>query len=928
MSRFVCGSRVAVLALIVVAGAGCMGPERERGEGPTLTVSAGALSLAGVGDVVWDVEVVNGAAQPGVVWRQRFASSRFGDGAGSATYVGPCDASSGVSNHTVKLWVVGVYAGPVTATGEFAGGSGVGVVGTALPFENPSATGPLLKTAECRPNADTPVRFDVAIMRPAEQGFFDIAVNFNDIFCSAKFDCCTENTQGACVSDLALLHDGDGDRSSTFVLGFACTAGPRAGAETELYLDALELDCTSPADGFSADLVIDPAGPGGNQCVAAQTEACTPRVLSPSLDAGRYLYQIGLYRGLEDLMSGTAPAQKVYWNIALGVVRKGAGSIGIENCRLRTRGTADDALGTGLVDDGVIAAGAVYPFIEWDVDLGSCGAEPLTFGDPAAPVRTGYTRTDATAGLGFDYGFGPNRPAGPLGAVAGLCGAAHGTSQLVAPTVGLCASGVASAVAGAGPFTWSCAGVAGGATAVCAADRSCAGGDLGWTVGGSTCQGSAAETAHGFAVITTDMGDPTTGSQGFVCAQGSWSFDGAGTCVTPVDGECGAADGGSTLEAPTVGLCASGVALVVEGEGPYTWSCTGADGGATVECEADLSCAGVVSTWTAGGYGCEGTLPTTAHGGAANADDTLVPTLGSRGFVCVQGNWSATDGGSCLPSAPSGMSFIPPGTFTMGSPESERGRGVVSEAQHEVTLTRGFYLQTTEVTQGQWKALSGGVNPSCYQTPGSTSCSTANTNDSAPVERVDWYSALGYLNARSATEGLPACYTLSGCADSVNGWKDGLHSGCTGATFAGLTCTGYRLPTESEWEYAARAGTTTATYNGNLNEIDCSDTTLLPIAWFCGNAGGRTRPVAGMTANAWGLYDMLGNVWEWTWDWVGSYPGSVTDPLGPDTGFSRVYRGGGWGSVAGRARAAIRDFLGPAVRSVDTGFRPCRTVSP
>jgi len=284
------------------------------------------------------------------------------------------------------------------------------------------------------------------------------------------------------------------------------------------------------------------------------------------------------------------------------------------------------------------------------------------------------------------------------------------------------------------------------------------------------------------------------------------------------------------------------------------------------------------------------------------------------------------EGGQCV-DPPDGMSHVPAGTFTMGSPAEELGRGG-DETQHDVTLTRALWMQTTEVTQGQWKALSGGVNPSCFQTAGSSTCSTANANDTAPVERVDWYSALAYANALSVSEGRQACYTLAGCADPVDGWKNGQHSDCTGATFVGLDCTGYRLPTESEWEYAARAGTTAATYAGDLTAINCTDTTVLPIAWFCGNALSRTWPVAEKLDNPWGLFDMLGNVGEWTWDWYGPYPGAVTDPLGPDTGTWRVLRGGSWSFVAQAVRAAIRVARSPTTTSSDFGLRLVRTVSP
>ena len=400
-------------------------PPESSIDGPSVAVNVAALNLTGVGDVVWDVEVVNGRTSPGpeVVWQRRLSSTGYGDGAGSASYVGPCDADPAVSENTVKVWVVGVYSGPVTALGVFASGAVGGAMGPSVPFENPTTVAaPLTRKVTCLENADVGVQFDVALMRPAQQGFFDIAVNFNNIFCSAKFDCCVEEG-GSCARDLALLFDAGGQRSSTMVLGFACTAGANAAVETELYLDPLELDCTAPSNfttGFAADLVIDPSGAGGNQCVAGSVDGCGPRVTSPVVDADNYLYQVGLYRSLEQLTSGGVVAREVYWNGALGVVRKAGGSVGIEDCWLRTRGTADDAQVARGVDGGAIEAGTVYPYVQWQVKLGSCMAEPLTFGSSTAMVRTEYTKTTDPK-TSFAYGYGPSMPAGPY--VCGLLGA-------------------------------------------------------------------------------------------------------------------------------------------------------------------------------------------------------------------------------------------------------------------------------------------------------------------------------------------------------------------------------------------------------------------------------------------------------------------------------------------------------------------------
>ena len=215
--------------------------------------------------------------------------------------------------------------------------------------------------------------------------------------------------------------------------------------------------------------------------------------------------------------------------------------------------------------------------------------------------------------------------------------------------------------------------------------------------------------------------------------------------------------------------------------------------------------------------------------------------------------------------------WIPPGSFMMGSPDSEEGRSF-DETQHEVVLSQGFFMAETECTQGQWVMVMGS-NPSNFK------------GANRPVENVSWDVAVEYcrkLTAKQRAEGL-----------LPDGWE-------------------WRLPTEAEWEYAARAGTTGAHYG----ELDT-------IAWYGGNCGSKTHPVKQKTANAWGLYDMMGNVWEWCSDWYRDYStGSVTDPTGPSSGSGRVNRGGSWYDDAGRTRSAFRLGLDPGYRCISLGFRP------
>ncbi|MDR3606697.1 MAG: formylglycine-generating enzyme family protein [Oligoflexia bacterium] len=235
---------------------------------------------------------------------------------------------------------------------------------------------------------------------------------------------------------------------------------------------------------------------------------------------------------------------------------------------------------------------------------------------------------------------------------------------------------------------------------------------------------------------------------------------------------------------------------------------------------------------------------------------------------------------------------IPHGTFQMGSPAGEDGH-FENEGLHTVTISHDFEIGVYDVTQRQWFQVMGN-NPSYFSSQRYCGSDFVSVNGiglcpNNPVEQVSWNDAQSFIQ-------------------KLNQAGDGYT---------------YRLPTEAEWEYAARAGSQTAYYFGNdENLLDAN-------AWYAENAGSQTHPVGLKTANAFGLYDLAGNVFQWVQDYYGGNyaSASVTDPVGPSSGTIRVFRGGGWAYYPQFCRSAVRFGDTPETRTYDAGFRLVRTKS-
>jgi formylglycine-generating enzyme required for sulfatase activity len=259
-----------------------------------------------------------------------------------------------------------------------------------------------------------------------------------------------------------------------------------------------------------------------------------------------------------------------------------------------------------------------------------------------------------------------------------------------------------------------------------------------------------------------------------------------------------------------------------------------------------------------------------------------------------------------LPELKENMVLVEGGTFTMGG-TSEQGSGAGSDEKpaHEVTVS-SFYMAKYEITQEQWESVIGS-NPSDFK------------GAKRPVENVSWYDVVEFCNKLSEKEGLTPCYTINKQNKDPN--NEDKYDEKKWTVTCNFKANGYRLPTEAEWEYAARGGNKSKGYKySGSDNID-------EVGWYEGNSNSQTHEVGTKLPNELGLYDMSGNVMEWCWDWYGDYnSGSQTNPTGPSVGSYRGLRGGSWFDNSEYCRVANRFNLNPFLWDFDSGFRLLRTI--
>ncbi|MCB9734434.1 MAG: hypothetical protein H6745_17740 [Deltaproteobacteria bacterium] len=628
---------VASLALVfALVSAACSegGAPTPRGPEGRVAVSVAPLSLSGIGGADYTVTVTSGPGGTGaVVWTKALTSGAYGDGAGSLAYVGPCDANG--AKNTVQLELTALYDAQ----------------GAEVPTDTYKNPTPVERDADCVANGDTAVDFDLTIARAAQQGFFDVAVELDTVFCAAKLDCLNSDTGG----DLELLtRPGTSTRDLTAVMGFACV-GP-AGETPYLYADDPVVDC----GGYTLDARVDAAALGN-----------VPLGTSPSANADGYLFAAAVYRGKQ-------PGDGVaYWNVALGLDE--ARFLAAGTCVLRGRATASVEAWPQEPDGFAIPADRVYPVVDWAVELSSaagggtrsCGTHAVNVADSGvATTYLGYLAAPDQ----FTWGGGPTylrhrfEPGTGivLSATGAICnpgcehgGGCVGTDECDCALTGyegdtcetpICAGGCGPGTCVA-PETCDCAGT-GFKGPGCADDADeCAGEDGGASCGANaTCQ----NTVGGYA-CPCDTGYEGDGSVGCTDID-ACDAHGCGVNATCHD-----------LEAPALGDASGRACPCDDGyEGDGAVGCTEIDGCLANPCGDNATCADVLAVDGGGASGrtcaCQAGFEGDAAAGCTDIDacvnnpcvagasctDLAAPagdTAAGRTCACDAGFWG--DGASC-----------------------------------------------------------------------------------------------------------------------------------------------------------------------------------------------------------------------------------------------------------------------------------------